>query len=173
MESARSWKVASLSPVHQNSKLFILILNSHGSLGLWHYWLELSCEAAVQVSLIKQCRRMTRILSDYIKIQRMKNYTFQKSPNRFNVILHISRAQTLLHRCPNQWSQHKKFGYHCITIPIVALTFVSGSGRVGQQSNCINKPVILFSCVFRKKIMIVELEDLRKAIHVTQENTNQ
>lgn len=30
-------------------------------------------------------------------------------------------------------------------------TFVSGSGRVGQQSNCINKPVILFSCVFRKK----------------------
>lgn len=47
----------------------------------------------------------------------------QKRLNSFNVILRIPRSQTLLHRCPNQWSRNQKYGYHCISIPIVALLF--------------------------------------------------
>lgn len=88
------------------------------------------------------------------------------------MIVYVSRSQKILHRCfkTNDLKIKTKI---IIEFLFLLSTFVSGSGRVGQQSNCINKPVILFSCVFRKKIMIVKLEDLRKAIYVTQENTNQ
>lgn len=157
--SKQDLESVSLRSVHQNIKLFIPMVDSCGSFGLWHYWLALSCEAEICCS---------NIFNKNNAIGWLVNSSLQSSKNiilKFKEwkIKHFKEAWTVLtwyyifpevrHYCIGVLTNGIKmkntvttaFSFCCSTY------FVPGSGRVGQQSNCVNKPAILFSCVFRKK----------------------